>query len=60
MKTKQKKPSTSNGIAPTGPRGLAGYCWLEDPKTGLHCTWPVGHEAWRLDHWHAYRKVSWT
>lgn len=61
--TKQQqttKTSTPSGPAPSGPRGLAGYCWLQDPETGLHCTWPVGHEAWRPDHWHAYTKTSWT
>jgi hypothetical protein len=43
---------------PPGPRGLGGYCWHEDSRTGLHCTLPVGLP--HRDHWHAYTKTSWT
>ncbi|MDX3196398.1 hypothetical protein [Streptomyces scabiei] len=41
--------------APPGLRGLAGYCWAEDPKTKLRCCHPVGHEGQGVkDHLHPY------
>ncbi|MGW4670059.1 hypothetical protein [Streptomyces sp. NPDC004324] len=52
----KRKPPTGTPPAPTGPRGLGGYCWAEHEPTHLHCTKPLGHDG---SHWHAYQKKSW-
>jgi hypothetical protein len=44
---------------PPGPRGLAGYCWVQDPKTGVHCCEPVGHESKSRQHVNPYAKQRW-
>ncbi|MEU1272947.1 hypothetical protein [Streptomyces sp. NPDC005799] len=45
---------------PTGPRGH-GYCWVEHPGKGVHCTEPIGHPPGKSDggHWHPYSKTAW-
>jgi hypothetical protein len=44
---------------PPGPRGLGGYCWERDPKTGVHCCEPLGHESTSREHVNPYEKVRW-
>jgi hypothetical protein len=58
MSQKQTTTTTPSRPAPTGPRGLGGYCWALHPTTGVHCTEPVGHR--HADHWHTYTKTRWT
>ncbi|QFQ97472.1 hypothetical protein F9278_16020 [Streptomyces phaeolivaceus] len=58
MKPKQPKVIPAKDIPPA-PRGIAGYCWAEHPKTLVHCTEPIGHEAWNPEHYHPYTKTTW-
>lgn len=57
--TKASKPT---GLARSGPRGLAGYCWAEHPSGGVHCCNPVGHETRYPEHDNPYTKPAtrWT
>jgi hypothetical protein len=38
---------------PSGPRGH-NYCWKQDPKTGVRCCQPAGHEEDGVEHLHPY------
>lgn len=44
---------------PPGPRGLGGYCWEQDPKTGVHCCEPVWHKEKSAEHHNPYAQVRW-
>ncbi|MFF0138566.1 hypothetical protein ACFYRN_19250 [Streptomyces sp. NPDC005227] len=46
---------------PRHARGLGGYCWVEHPEGGRHCTEPVGHppKNGTGGHYHAYSKTAW-
>ncbi|MEU1496972.1 hypothetical protein [Streptomyces sp. NPDC005732] len=52
----RQTPPKGTPPAPTGPRGLGGYCWAEDELTHLHCTKPPGHTG---QHFHTYTRKSW-
>lgn len=40
---------TQTKTAPSGPRGLAGYCWAVHPGGRGHCTRPPGHSGPHAD-----------
>ncbi len=42
-------------IAAQSAGRAAGYCWIRDPQTGLHCTRPPGHAP---GHRHYYARVD--
>ena len=59
MTPKRPTPAIRAKDIPPGPPGLAGYCWRQDPQTGVHCCEPVGHESRYPEHHNPYHKRRW-
>lgn len=57
--TSAQKPETTaarEARAAESAGRAAGYCWVEHPNSGLHCTWPPRRTG---PHKHTYSGTVW-